>query len=461
MAPEAGDATSGEEDRDTWDTRLGYVLAMIGSAVGLGNLVRFPFVASQEGGAVFVGVYLVAVFLVGIPMLMGELMLGRRAGRNVVDAFGFLGGGRWSILGVFFVAFNVFVMSWFSVIGGWTLIYVAEGLNPAFWGDPAGFFFAETEGPKALAFHALFVAVTAGVVALGISDGIEPAVKVLLPVLGLLMVGLAVYSLTLEGAGAGVEFYLDPDLGAIDRDTFTAATGQALFSMSVGFGALVTYASYISEDANLSEDGVTVGLSDTAVALVAGFVIFPLLGVVGLLGSPVVQEGGLGVAFLALPNAFESLGGALGGALGMVFFGLLFVAALSSSISLMEVGTCWLDDRGVPRWKSALLLGLIMYGAGVVMALNRDILNLAGGTFTDLLLIGGTLVMALFLGHLYERRMDEDPVEEMDRGAEDLRLGRLAVTMIRYVLPLVLVVLFAVAVPDFVDELRTTLGVLP
>lgn len=448
----AGTETS--DERDAFASRLGYVLAMVGSAVGLGNLVRFPFVTSQEGGAIFVLLYLAAVFLIGIPMLMGELMLGRRAGRNVVDTFDILGGGHWKIVGLFFVAFNIFVMSWFSVVGGWTMIYIVDGFDPTFWAEPVEFFLAETEGPRALAYHAIFIGLTTLVVALGISGGIEPAVKVLLPLLGVILLGLSIYGLTLDGAAQGIEFYLEPSLDQIDANTFTAAAGQALFSMSVGFGALITYASYMSRDSSLSEDGVAVGISDTAVALTAGFLIFPLLGAFGLLGSSAVADGGLGVAFLGLPVAFQSIGGTLGIIVGLVFFALLFVAALSSSISLMEVGASWLTDRQVPRWKAAVLLGLTMYGVGIVMALQQDILNLAAGTFTDLLLIGGTFVMALFLGYRYKETMGEDPVEEMDRGSGAFRLGQMAIWVIRYVLPVVLVILFIVAVPDFLDELR-------
>lgn len=458
------DATAEDVDeapeRDAWDSRLGYVLAMVGSAVGLGNIVRFPFVTSEQGGAIFVLLYLVSVFLIGIPMLMAELTLGRRAGRNVVGTFDVLGGANWKVLGILFVGFNIFVMSWFSVIGGWTLIYLAEGFDPAFWADPGGFFFSETEGPRALLFHAVFIAITTGVVAFGISDGIEPAVKVLLPVLGLMLVGLAVYGLTLEGASVGVDFYLDPNLDKVDANTFTAAAGQALFSMSVGFGALVTYASYMGEDSSLSEDGVTVGVADTFVALVSGFLVFPILGAFGLLASPEVQEGGLGVAFLALPNAFRDIGGDLGVLVGLAFFGLLFVAALSSSISLMEVGTAWLDDQDVPRWKAALLIGLTMYGLGIPMALSQDTLNFAGGTLTDLFLIAGTFAMAIFVGFLYERKLGEDVVEEMDRGSEKIKLGRIAYNMIRFVLPVVLVILFVVALPDFLDEVQRTFGIL-
>ncbi len=450
------------QERDAWDSRLGYVLAMVGSAVGLGNIVRFPFVTSEEGGAVFVLLYLVSVFLIGIPMLMAELMLGRRAKRNVVDTFDLLGGQRWKVLGVLLIGFNVFVMSWFSVIGGWTLIYVVEGVlegvGPAFWADPTGFFFAETEGPGALVYHAIFIAITTAVVAFGISDGIEPAVKVLLPVLGVMLVGLSIYGLTLDGAATGIEFYLQPDLSAIDANTFTAAAGQALFSMSVGFGALITYASYMGEDSSLSEDGVAVGVSDTLVALTAGFLIFPILGAFSLLGTPAVQEGGLGVAFLALPSAFQTLGGQLGATVGLAFFFLLFVAALSSSISLMEVGTAWITERDVPRWKAAVLLGLVMYGVGIPMALSQDTLNFAGGTLTDLFLITATFAMAIFVGFLYEKRLGESVVEELDRGSDSFKLGRISYVMIRYALPVVLVILFAVALPDFLDEVRAITG---
>ncbi len=457
MTPGNADGAPAGLERDAWGSRWGYVLAMVGSAVGLGNIVRFPFVTSEQGGAVFVLLYVVAVVLFGIPMLLTELTLGRRSQRSVVGTFEELGGGHWGKFGVALVFFNVFVMSWFSVIGAWSLIYVWEGLNPAYWDDPTGFFFSINEGPVTLGFHAVFITVTVGIVAFGVSKGIEPAVKVLLPLLGVLLVGLAVYALTLEGAMEGVRYYLEPDFGVLSAGTFVAAAGQAFFSLSVGFGALITYASYIDRESNLSTDSVTVGFTDVGVALVAGFLVFPLLAAFALLGTPEAAQGGIGVAFLALPNAFATIGGGLGVFLVLVFFGLLFVAALSSSISLMEVGVSWVTDRGVPRWKGVVLLGLVMYGLGIPMAFSSGLLDFAAGAFTDTLLLGSAFVIAVFLGWLYRGKLGEDPVVEMDRGASGFRLGLAAFWLIRFVIPVVLLGLFVVAVWTLVGDVGALL----
>lgn len=440
--------------RDTWNTRIGYILAMVGSAVGLGNIIRFPFVTSEHGGAAFVAIYLVAVFLIGIPMLLAELMLGRRSRRNVVDTFLDLGGKAWKPLGLFFVLVVVFVMGWYSVIGGWTLIYVVEGFSPTFWDDPAGYFFTVSEGYKALGFHALFIGLTIGIVGLGVSRGIEPAVTVLLPLLAVMLLGLAVYSLTLPDATDGIRFYLAPDFGEVRGGTFVAAAGQAFFSMSIGFGTLITYASYMKRDSSLSEDGVAVGLADTGIALLGGFVVFPLLAAFALLGTPAAADGGIGVAFLALPVAFATIGGSLGIVLGLVFFGLLFVAAVSSSISLLEVGVSWITDQGIPRWRAVAILGAVMFLLGIPMALSGALLDFASGALTDVLILGGSFFVALFLGWFYQKRMNEDPVEEMNRGSGRFRLGTWSIYIIRFVMPVVLLALLGIAMLDFVEALR-------
>lgn len=440
------DDAGGKEPRGQWNSRIGYILAMVGSAVGLGNIVRFPFVTSSNGGGVFVLIYLIAVLLIGIPMVLAELTLGRRSKRNVVDTFRNLGNRRWALLGLFFIFFNVYIMAWYSVIGGWTLIYLLDGFSNAYFADPTSFFSAVTEGPRALLFHAIFISIAIGIVAGGVSEGIEPAVIILMPLLILVMVGLAIYGITLDGAGEGLSFYLQPDLSDVSGGTIVAAVGQAFFSMSIGFGALLTYASYMSRDSDLNEDGVTVGLSDTGVALLAGFVMFPLLGVIGILGTAAVAEGGIGVAFLSLPVAFGTIGGTLGTGVAVGFFFLLFAAALSSAISLLEVGVGWLTDRGYARWKSALVLGLLMYCLGIAMAFSSPILDLAAGALTDVFVIFGALIIAVFLGWYYERYLDEDPGEEMDRGAGSIRLGRASYFMIKWIIPAVLVVLLSLAV---------------
>lgn len=440
-------ASGSGEERGQWNSRVGYILAMVGSAVGLGNLVRFPFITSGNGGGIFVLLYLPIVVAIGVPMVLAELTLGRRSQRNVVDTFTDLGGNKLLMAGLFFVGFNVLVMGWYSVIGGWTLRYFIDSFTQAYFATNPnavlGYFATVSEGPSALLFHLIFVAITVGVVAGGVADSIEPVVRILMPLLVVIAVALAIYGVTLEGSAEGLAFYLTPDFSKVTPNTITAAIGQAFFSMSVGFGALITYASYMDRDSELTEDGFIVGFSDTGIALLGGFVAFPLLAAGGLLGDP-RTTGSIGVAFQALPQAFATLGGALGVGVGAAFFFLLFSAALSSSISLTEVGVGWLTDQGIARWKSALALGLGMYALGIVASFSSAFLNLIAGALTTIAVIIGGLFVALLLGWVYPRHTSEDPAAEMERGTPGSLVGSVSIFLVKYPIPPILVIFLGI-----------------
>jgi len=263
------------DEREQWATRTGFILAAVGSAVGLGNIWRFPFQTGQEGGAVFLLVYLAFILVIGIPAVLVEFVLGRRSERNPIDTFDRLGYAPWKVVGAFAVVGGFVVMSFYAVVAGWILRYTAVSATGAYFDNPESYFLAVSAGHEAVLFQFLFLAVTVGVVALGIQRGIELAVKALVPALVVLMVGLIVYAGTLDGAGAGYEWYLSPEFGVLAdnwRSILPAAMGQAFFTLSLGVGAMITYASYIGEDRNLGVDtGWIVGV-DTAIAAMAGLV---------------------------------------------------------------------------------------------------------------------------------------------------------------------------------------------
>jgi NSS family neurotransmitter:Na+ symporter len=221
-------------DRETWATRVGFILASIGSAVGLGNIWRFPFQTAENGGAAFLVVYLVAVVLVGIPAILAEYVIGRRANLNAIDAFEELGFPSWRVVGGLGVFAGFWVMSYYSVVGGWVVRYLAGSVTGAYLGDPEGYFGAISAGPEAVAFHALFLVLAVVIVAFGVEAGIETATKVMVPSIVILMIGLALYAATLPGASEGFGYFLSPDFGALSANlgsVIPAAVGQALFSL--------------------------------------------------------------------------------------------------------------------------------------------------------------------------------------------------------------------------------------
>jgi len=393
-------------ERETWATRAGFILAAVGSAVGLGNVWRFPFQVGQEGGAAFLLVYLLLVVLVGLPAILVEFAIGRRSERNPIDAFGRIGYDSWTVVGGVAVAGGFLIMTFYSVVGGWIARYTLVSATGSYFDDPAGYFETVSAGGEAVLFHLLFVAVTAGVVAFGVRRGIELAVKLMVPALAALLVLLAGYAFTLEGATAGYEWYLSPDVGVLAEEwpsILPAALGQALFTLSLGMGIMITYASYIGEDRNLGLDaGWIVGLN-TAVSIVAGLIVFP---VIFSIEGVEPGEGGAGELFVGIG---EAIGGVPGSEIvGVVFFGTVRLAALSSAISIFEVSTSFLVDHfAVDRRMAAGGLGVAVFVLGTPSALDTNVLTLVDNLTADVFLPATTFLLVLFAGWFYAEAVDE------------------------------------------------------
>jgi len=341
-----------------WGSKIGFIMAAAGSAVGLGNIWGFPTQVGQGGGAVFVLIYLVCVFFVCAPIFISELILGRGSKKGPVGAFeSFAPQSAWWIVGALCVLCGVGILSFYAVIAGWTLAYIyftAAGTLGGNAQEVAAAFGAFTaNGAANLGLTAVFLAVTAGCILGGVRAGIERVTKTLMPLLiGLLLV-LAVRAITLPGASEGLRYYLRPDFSRLtDFNVLTAALGQAFFSLSLGMGALITYGSYMRKQDNLAVSALWVVLLDTAIALLAGFIIFPTgFSIEGFDPS----SSGPGLIFQVLPQLFATLpGGALFGA---AFFILLAMAALTSTISLLEVPVSHcIDEYRWPRKKAVWLL---------------------------------------------------------------------------------------------------------
>jgi NSS family neurotransmitter:Na+ symporter len=400
--------------RGAWKSRFGFVLAAAGSAIGLGNIWRFPYVVGENGGAAFVLVYLAFVFLIGAPVMLAELSLGRYAERNPVGAFSAVAPGSvWRFVGLLGVITGVGILSFYGVIAGWTFGYflktLAGSFNQTMGAEQSAQVFTDlvSDWRAAVGLLLTFLILTAVIVWRGVSNGIELMSKILMPVLLFLLILLAVRSITLSGAGDGLRFYLAPDFSKIRPQTVPTALGQAFFSLSLGMGAMITYGSYIGKSENLVTSTGLVCLFDTLIALLAGLIIFPALFHAGL--DP---ASGVGLVFQVLPPLFASL--PAGQLFGAAFFLLLTIAALTSTISLLEVPVSYLIDewkwsRGkavIVTTAGTMALGLpsaLAFGAVGVFTLvpgaGMDFLTLMSVIFGNYSLSVGSLLLAVFVGY--------------------------------------------------------------
>jgi NSS family neurotransmitter:Na+ symporter len=460
-------ATKTLATRDTWGSKTAFILAAAGSAIGLGNIWGFPTVAGQNGGAAFLAIYLVCVTFIGAPVMLAELILGRRTRRNPVGAFKALAPrSAWVVVGGLGVLTGMVILSFYTVIAGWTLAYIVKTITGAFTAgaDTAAIFghVAGDPGP-AIGWHLAFMALTVVVVLGGVRKGIERWTSVLMPMLFLLLVLLAIRAVTLPGAAEGLEFYFKPDLSKISVGVILAAMGQAFFSLSLGMGAMITYGSYVSKRDDLVSSAAWVVGSDTLIAFLAGLIIFPTLFSAGLQPG----QGGPGMVFVVLPSLFASMppqpwGGVV---FGTGFFVLLAIAGLTSSVSLLEVCASWLiDERGVGRHKAAILLGSIAFVIGIPSALangavgwlsnlpriGMDFLSFLFLLFGQYSLVLGALLISIFIGWVWGIRNAGDEVRANDG---EFPLGRLWSVLIRYVCPVAIVLILGSLIWPYIAPL--------
>jgi NSS family neurotransmitter:Na+ symporter len=450
--------------RDTWGSKAAFVLAAAGSAVGLGNIWGFPTVAGQNGGAAFLLIYLAAVALIGAPVMLAELIVGRRTQRNPVGAFKALAPhSMWVVVGGLGVLTGIVILSFYSVIAGWTLSYIIKTLAGTFQpGVDTAAIFDQLAGSAvpAITWHLLFIIITIYVVLGGVRDGIERWTKILMPVLFALLVLLAIRAVTLSGAEEGLAFYLKPDFSKVTGAVVLSAIGQAFFSLSLGMGAMITYGSYVSKRDDLVSSAAWVTFADTTIAILAGLIIFPTLFHAGL--EP--GAGGPGMVFVVLTSLLSSIPPApYGGVIfGTGFFLLLGIAALTSSVSLLEVVTSWaVDERGMSRRKAAISLGAIAFVLGIPSALangavswltnlpgvGMDFLSFLFMLFGQYSLVIGALLISLFVGWVWGVKAAGEEVRENDG---EFPLGRTWGFLIRFVAPSAIVAILVKMVVDLV-----------
>ena len=400
------------QPREQWSSQIGFLLAAVGSAVGLGNMWRFSYLTAESGGAAFVLLYILMTAAVGLPVMLVELMIGRGARKSPVEALGTFGGRAWQLLGALFVLSGFLILAYYSVIAGWTVRYLLEALGAGFPADPSSYFDRITNGWNAVAWHVAFMVVTVGTVVAGVKAGIERLAVVLMPLLFLVVCGLALYATSLDGAAAGYRFYLSVDWSQLlDAEVLNNAASQAFFSLSLGMGAIMTYASYLSDDSHLPNQALAIGAADFGVAFIAGLAVFPMLFAFNLQGD--IAESTIGTLFIVLPRAFVEMG-AVGTFVGLLFFFALVIGALTSAISLLEVVVASAMDRlSWSRVRASLVGGGAITALGVLPAFSLEMVDLFDMLAGHFLLIAGGLLLCVFAGWVMR-----DPIEQARKGAE-------------------------------------------
>jgi NSS family neurotransmitter:Na+ symporter len=440
--------------REHFSSRAGFVLAAVGSAVGLGNMWRFSYLTAENGGAAFVVLYLAITTLVGLPVLLAELAVGRGAQTSPIRALAHFGGPAWRLLGLVFVTAGFLILSYYGVIAGWTVRYAGIAILQGFDAGIADHFGEVATGWDAFAFQLAFMTLTIWIVAGGIKGGIERAAMILMPALFVIVCGLAVYAATLDGAAGGYRYYFETDFSKLlEPDVIKDAAGQAFFSLSLGMGAMLTFASYLGREHNLPDESLVIAGADVGIAFVAGLVVFPMIFALGL--SEAVRDSTMGALFITLPQAFAEMG-AVGRVVGFLFFAALIVGALTSAISLLEVVVASaVDGLGWSRPKAACVMGGAIALLGAPSAWSTDVLGLIDSIANNLFLLGGGFALAIFVGWVMK-----DPVAEVRAGAEKVRWFFAWRTLLRFVVPLALGFMLALSIPATWQTLEDTIEAL-
>lgn len=448
--------------RGNFSSKFGFIAAAAGSAIGLGNIWQFPYVTGQNGGAAFLLLYIGWILFIGLPIMIGEIAIGRKTRSNPYGAYKALGGKSWALVGLFGILCGIMILSFYNVVSGWAFGYF---INVAFGNllqesDYSGVFgdFVYNFGDN-LIYSLGFMLITAFIVYQGVQKGIEGAAKLLMPMLFVLLISLIVYGLTLPNAMDGVRFYLFPDFSLINGASIYSALGQAFFSLSLGMGALITYGSYIGKDDNIVSSAGLVSITDTSVSFLAGLMIFPLVFSTGQSPSE-----GPGLVFVALPAVFESMGPLLGKLIGGAFFLLLCFAALTSTISLLEVPVSYLvDEKKWSRGKAVIIMAAVIFTVGVPSMLgfgavdmftnfteyeggSKAVMDVVQDVFYVIGLPLGGLLMSIFIARKWTIENMSEEVSIGNPGYKGSLLEKFITIMISYVCPAVLGIMFILTI---------------
>ena len=437
--------------RATFGSKLGVILASVGSAVGLGNIWRFPYETGQNGGAAFLSVYFLCVVLLGLPVMITEFFIGRYTRKNTAGAFCALAPGKgWNLIGYNGVLAAFLILGFYSVVAGWTLEYIYQSLAGSLGGKTAEEFAQDFNRFNSGVFRPIlwtfaFVSLTHLIITSGVKAGIERSSKIMMPLLFLILVVLCIRSVTLPDASEGLKFLFQPDFGKITSSVVLSAMGQAFFSLSVGMGCLVTYASYFGKGTNLQKTAFSVTVLDTLVAVLAGVIIFPAVFSFGIPPSA-----GPELVFITLPNVFQHLPGAA--LWSCIFYVLLAIAALTSTVSLHEVATAYvLEEHRFSRRKAAFIVSAGVMALAVVSSLSFGLLKnftIFGLTFFNLfdyvtaklMLPFGALLTCILVGWRIDRKILK--AELTNRGSIPFYFFNIYVFLLKYIAPVAIGLIF-------------------
>lgn len=438
-------------DRASWSGKLAFVLAAAASAVGLGSMWRFPYLAAKYGGGTFLFMYLVFVFTIGISLLLLETALGRKTGQSAIGAFKAFG-KKYAFIGIFTSAVPFLIVPYYCVIGGWVVKYMAGYVSDGPDALAASDYFTTfiTGGTEPILFMLVFMALTYLIVALGVNGGIEKANLVMMPALIVVSLALGLYALSLPGALEGLSFYLVPDLSKFSPELIIAALGQTFFTLSLAMGIMVTYGSYLDKKARLTSSVVQIAGTTFAISLLAGLMIIPATFATLGSGDAVAQNAGPSLMFVILPQVFESMGAAAT-VVGTVFFVLVLFAALTSSISLVETCTSIIQDgAGWTRKRSLLAVIVYITVAGIIVNLGYSSLSfiepLGEGTsildFLDFLSNSvmmpiAAIMTCIFIGWIVKPKIIIDEV----KSSANFSLENVWTVMIKYIAPICIVLI--------------------
>lgn len=459
----------GTGERDSFSSKFGVIAAAAGSAIGLGNIWRFPYVAGENGGGAFLLIYLLFIAAIGIPVMMSEFVIGRSAQLNPVGAFKKIAPGKkWHLIGLLGVVSAFIILAFYTVVAGWTLEYLVQSVKWMVLSEKIGFSTMDNEAVRGffsnhyetftagiwrpVLWFAVMMFFTGYIVISGVKNGIEKYAKILMPILLLLLLILVVRSVTLEGAREGLVFLFKPDFSTIKEaplKIIVEALGQAFFSLSIGMGTLITYGSYIQKKENLASTAVNVAFADTFIAVIAGLAIFPAVFAFGI--SP---DSGPELVYITLPVIFQSMSGGLIWA--FMFFLLLCFAAITSTISVLEVIVAYFSEQmGMTRKRAAILAMVSVGFLGILCTVSSDIFGFFNAS-PDLLLPLGGFFIVVFIGWFLAR--DTTRKELSSNGKYKTGYQPLFIFLVKFVAPLAIALLFALGVYSRVISLFPSVG---
>lgn len=437
--------------RDSFGSKIGVIAAAAGSAIGLGNIWRFPYVTGENGGAAFLIIYLAFIAAIGIPVMLSEFTIGRRAQRNPFGAFKLLKPKQpWFLIGLMGIAAAFFILAFYSTIAGWTLEYLYQAVVNGFSAKSpeelnSMFTTFQSDGWWPVIWQLIFMFMTAFIIYRGVRNGIEKYAKILMPLLLVIIFIICIRSVTLEGAGAGLSFLFKPDFSKINSTVILEALGQAFFSLSIGMGTLITYGSYINKKDNLSSTAVSVTLADTFIAILAGVAIFPAVFAFGI--NPAEGEA---LVFITLPNIFQQMAGGYFWAL--LFFLLLVIAALTSTISVLEVVVAFFSEElNINRKQATVIAAIAITILGVFCTMSQgpmdkpliaglNLFEILEWTSANLFLPLGGFFIVIFVGWFMGQKNVKD--ELSNGGTLKVKLLSLFMVIVRIIAPVAIALVF-------------------